>query len=195
MIKRILLSLPLWLGYTVLELALQIIGLPLIAVLALCGAYKWRPSKVWPAGYNDRTEVSAWDGGWLTWLWGNEEDGVTGPTWWSFRNIGRPHWQSDFHWSALRNPVNNLRFVPGINPVIDPARVRHIRHTWWHNANEITLTWQGPFAGLQIMLTFLGSSWHFWWGWKLKPQDIAGVLDTDMRKPRCGFATQLQRIS
>ncbi len=43
------------------------------------------------------------------WLWDNEIDGIFGPT-----NEPYTRWQA-FYWTALRNPCNNLRFIPGVS--------------------------------------------------------------------------------
>lgn len=43
------------------------------------------------------------------WIWDNEIDGIFGPT-----NTPYTRWQA-FYWSALRNPVNNFRFVVGVS--------------------------------------------------------------------------------
>lgn len=44
--------------------------------------------------------------GWA-WIWDNEIDGVCGP-------LPPTRWNI-YYWSALRNPVNNLRFVYGVS--------------------------------------------------------------------------------
>lgn len=195
MIRRILLSLPLWLAYTALELILSTVGLVLIPLLLAAKSVRVRPSDVWPKRTRIGGELKGglqvqWSGT-LAWLWSNEEDGVMGPSWYAARH---PTWSGNrtaFYWSALRNPTNNLRFVPGINPVIDPERIRYVN--WDTRVSWTTLTWQGPFAGIESVFLFRGAHWRFWWGWKLKPGDAAGVYDTDMRKPRCGFAIQFKR--
>lgn len=220
---RVIRSLPLWLGYSLLALALDVIGLVLIALLSACHAWHWDFSRVYrddgrPLADADKgrtgRHVTRWRGGWLTWLWGNEEDGVTGPVWWQQRTgvhgaypmVGM-YWHkawSAYRWSALRNPSNNLRFIPIINPVIAPARIRSWEWTRTkplHRAQYAgpvlqyaVLTWQGVFSGIRCHILFRGSQYRFWWGWKLKPEDAQGVPPTDMRAPRCGFGTQFKRI-
>lgn len=207
---RIVRSIPLWLAYSSVALALDIVGLVLLALLSAAHAWGWRASKVYRAEKGlpetgHMRAVSAWRGSWLTWLWGNEEDGVLGPRWWAERN-GLPirwwplAWQA-YRWSALRNPSNNLRFIPLLNPVIDPARIRS--WTWTPSAvgvgqtrvDGVIFTWQGPYAGIRIHINIARRGYfRFWWGWKLKPEDAQGVPPTDMRAPRCGFGTQFKRI-
>lgn len=46
----------------------------------------------------------------LTWLWWNDEDGAgPGTSWWS-----------QYVWLAWRNPVSNLKHVPGVSGVGRP---------------------------------------------------------------------------
>jgi uncharacterized membrane-anchored protein YitT (DUF2179 family) len=40
----------------------------------------------------------------FTWLWWNDDDGAVGSTWWA-----------KYVWLAWRNPVANLRHVPGVS--------------------------------------------------------------------------------
>lgn len=86
---------------------LFLIGLPVCGALAVLRA--WRPI----AG------KLQWRGGRLTWLWGNLENGIVGP------GMTLNRW-SVFYWSALRNSVNNLRYMPGISKVGRP----YWRKTW-----------------------------------------------------------------
>ena len=50
------------------------------------------------------------------WLWDNEEDGIYGALFWIRRHDGKMNLKTAYTWSALRNPVNNMRFTfLGIN--------------------------------------------------------------------------------
>lgn len=86
------------------ELVAFIVGLFVLLPLAATGAWYTRNSRYFPG-----RAVTVWRGGKLTWIWGNEEDGVTGAP---FYVVQHPniHMRAYF-WSALRNPANNLRFV------------------------------------------------------------------------------------
>lgn len=201
MTARILMSLPLWLAYSSVALVLDIIGLAIMVPLAACHAWHRRGSQVWPMDTPYGRSVTTWHGGWLTWLWGNEEDGVVGPTWWRQRmRVGtgypwswwRESW-SAYRWSALRNPSNNMRFIPGINPVIRPEAIR-FREGHLGRWAYVYVTWQGPYSGIRAHISIGSTTFRFWWGWKLKPEDAQGVPADDMRAPRCGFATQFKRI-
>jgi hypothetical protein len=92
---------------------LLLAGLPIVAILALF--------KLWT---NDNPPQ--WQGGFITWLFSNEIDGVFGP------NNPRTRWQA-FYWSALRNPVNNFRFVPGVSGVDRPF-VKYIFGNYYFQA-------------------------------------------------------------
>ena len=52
----------------------------------------------------------------IFWIWDNEEDGIYGaPFWWERKYGGVKDLKTAYTWSALRNPVNNMRFVFGVN--------------------------------------------------------------------------------
>lgn len=197
MLFAILASLVLWPPYIALELVLNIVGLVILAPMSLLRLWKPRRSLAYTSPRADHKPdlITVWRGGWLTWLWSNEEDGLF-PFWWVFER--HPTWHASrlaYVWAALRNPSNNLRFVPFINPVIDPPRVRFRYFLAGKKRGRITFTWQGPYAGLMWNPTFGGRMYRFWLGWKLKPEDMKGVADDDMRKPRCGWAIQFKRIA
>lgn len=186
MILAILASLIFWPIYIAVDLALTVIGMVILLPMSLGRAWVFRPSKVWPGS----RIVDAWRGGWLTWIWGNEEDGVAGADWYIREKAlaGWAVWRIAYVWSAWRNSANNLRFVPFINPVIEPKRVRFVGGTHW------SFTWQGLYAGLTLYPVIRGRVFRFWIGWKLKPGDTIGVPDDDVRKVRCGFALQFKAL-
>lgn len=71
----------------------------------------------------------------LTWLWGNDFDGLTGDKrgWWKANTpFG---WAVDsflamFWWAAIRNPANNMRFLDAFSaPVIDSKITYRGRYT------------------------------------------------------------------
>jgi hypothetical protein len=94
-------------------LALLLIGIPVIGILAYFRL--WRNA----GGGIGGPSRWQWRGGYLTWIWGNLEDGIVGP------GMILTSWNA-FYWSGLRNPVNNLRFVPGVSRVGRPLW----RRTW-----------------------------------------------------------------
>lgn len=57
------------------------------------------------------------------WLWSNDEDGIY-PTWYARVNSAWSYERVIFVWTALRNPCNNLRFVPGVS---NPGRPLYYR--------------------------------------------------------------------
>lgn len=112
-------------GYAALFAAIQIVGgmpwaplvlagVPICALLSTSNliTLNGTPGAVW------HWQLNPW-----TWLWDNKIDGVVGPG-----PVTR--WQA-FYWSALRNPVNNLRFVPGVSKVGRPLWYR----TWTIRGN------------------------------------------------------------
>lgn len=90
----------LFLMIQVVSLILTIIGIPVCAVLAY--------------GKFSRPISGKWYWPKWAWVWSNDEDGVW-PHWYC---IDHPNWSTprlEFHWTALRNPCNNLRYVPGVS--------------------------------------------------------------------------------
>ena len=90
------------------SLVLTIVGLPICAVLAYGRFWTYDLSR-------DAYRYPRW-----AWIWDNEEDGTL-PYWYV---LAHPYWSQArlmFHWSALRNPCNNLRYVPGVSKVGRPA--------------------------------------------------------------------------
>lgn len=105
-----------WLLYQLTSLVLTVLGWPLIAVLAALRL--WTDKAV----YWDfkRRIVWAWRGGWLTYVWSNDEDGIC-------PNQVITPWRA-WLWSAWRNPANNLRFaLPGAYYVIQPSEKVSVR--------------------------------------------------------------------
>jgi hypothetical protein len=88
------------------SLILTIIGLPICALCAYALPTRTTASRV--TG-NPIVSFPKW-----AWLWSNDEDGVY-PTWYAKLNPAWSKARTIFTWSALRNPVNNLRYVPGVS--------------------------------------------------------------------------------
>lgn len=198
-----------WLVYAALVLPLIVIGIPLIAVLALFYRHTtlYGPSRHFSA---DERDILTWRWRWIDALFGNDEDGVDGlPTsvstppfpivmerqaWWHTKTYSWPQWRRIFVWSALRNSNANLRFLPFFGLKIDPSRVRAIPgksfgHDW-------TLVWQGPRASFRW---YWSSGRCLWVGWKVKPSDrwwvwthspVSSLPSSDSRAPGVGFAFQ-----
>lgn len=86
------------------SLAATIVGWFLLLPLSAFKLWHTAPSLHFPRS------VTVWNGGYLTWIWGNEEDGVLPDA----RNnymTWAPDWLRAYVWSAWRNSANNLRFV------------------------------------------------------------------------------------
>jgi hypothetical protein len=115
-------------------------------------------------------------------VWGNAEDGVTGAVWYRDLHADWSETKRAIFWSAFRNPTNNTRFWPLVNPKIDPRRI-HYRGSFdaEQQARDTgafawTLTWQGVFAGLRLIVPVRGSLYRLWCGWKLRPSDRSGIF-------------------
>lgn len=202
-----------WIARLCLEIPLWLIGIPLVWTMAHLKLYYYRPSKYfYQEGRRFGKPVLVWKGGWLTWLWGNEEDGIDGR--WFNGGLGfennKPLAKRIFDWAALRNPVSNLRFVPFINLKIDPKKIYGAgncmhptsalrKFRLYGGMNKGPALWsfaaQGPFAGLSIKKPTSRTTHHrFLIGFKIYPEDAfisPHKLVNTSRYPRCGFGLQL----
>ena len=93
--------------------------------LFICAWCAWR-------GNWDKSEYPKWHWGrkWA-WLWDNAEDGIA-PRWYQDAHL---NWHIDhcaFVWTAIRNPCNNLRFVPGVSKVGRPLYQKVWRQWYFH---------------------------------------------------------------
>lgn len=103
---------PLFILVQAVSLVLTVIGIPICAVLAYSHYSDLGPDMKW--------HWPAW-----AWLWDNNEDG-TMPWWYVRQNSDWSNAKLEFHWTALRNPCNNLRYVRGVSKVGRPLW----RKTW-----------------------------------------------------------------
>jgi len=131
-ILRTLLGVPGWLLYFAIMLPLQVIGFPLVAVLA--ALIQWQ-SRRWGHVRPGILQFPKVFGVRLFYLWENDEDGVDGDPWsdasdepknpdWFEATQNWSVWRKVFVWSAWRNSVGNARRLPflGMN-LRDPKDV------------------------------------------------------------------------
>jgi len=104
-----------WLAWAIWQLTSSALGLIGYLIIAVCAFGKlWYQRQGRNPAYPGRT-LWEWKGGWLTYPFCNEEDGVIPPA----EVNGSPYWAGwpqgwrAFWWSAWRNSVNNLRMFPG----------------------------------------------------------------------------------
>jgi len=193
---RLAYSIPLWLAYCAVTGPLWIVGALIIPPLACARAWELRPS--W--AYADKRPLLCWRVRLIDLVWGNAEDGVTGAAWYRDLHADWSDTKRAIFWSAFRNPTNNMRFIPIVNPRLRASRIRYRGEYDPETAAKQTgrvaysFAWQGIYAGLYVIVPIRGRLYRFWWGWKIRPRDTAGIAITDYRYPRCGFATQLKRV-
>lgn len=131
----------------------------------------------------------------MFWLWGNDEEGCPGcPEWWLTRCANGEEnkvaeWFPRFWWYAVRNPVNNFRFL-------FEDRAAAYSGNWFTDlpmeaqqlldaGQDSAYMWayNGPFAGYRKV--WLHGRTHYseiWIGWK-----VGSVV------PGMGFAMQYRR--
>lgn len=123
---------------------LFVIGLQAIAVLALCGIYtKGSDGKYHFPNY--------------AWIWDNEEDGIVAD-WYRKEHSNWSLTVCIFAWSAWRNSVNNLRFVPGVSKVGRPLFYK----TWMMKFPSISfkpLNFSMPTQQFYIKMGWMGNGY------------------------------------
>lgn len=190
---RILLSVPFWLLRLAVFLPLAILGIPLVYLLAWA---EWHAPR-----YSSRFKriVLQWRTPWLLYLFSNQEDGIDGlrggdpnQQWWADKTASADTVWRIFEWSAMRNPVDNLRFVPLLNLRIDPAKVRFLGMD--HEPAKGEGGWYFAWHGVYSCIRYETRSFRFWLGWKLKPEDSKGLPSNDARAI-CDFACQFKRVA
>jgi hypothetical protein len=115
------------------------------------------------------------------WIWDNDEDGMD-PEWYRQANPTWSRWRRMYAWTALRNSVNNMRFVRWISPPLQPYRVQYMR------LSRGWIAWQGCYVGL-----LYGPIHH---GYNINPDDAEHpelVRASDWRYGGIGFRTGVQR--
>ncbi len=105
-----------WLYFVLIQVASLLCTMAGIVLLIIpCALRSWSKVKQiyqpdWAVkGQLPKTDINVWSWKWLNKVWGNDEDGVTGPSWYN-DSAGPSVWLA-YKWSALRNPANNLRFI------------------------------------------------------------------------------------
>jgi hypothetical protein len=134
----------------------------------------------------------------LLWLWDNDEEGCA----WYTEKDGDP---ADIeariiYSSCVRNPVNNLRYVPIVSLKIDPKRVRfigkpHFQDPRAYDSKELEFwyfCWHGFYGNFRRQYKKDGKTHRFWIGHKIYPGDVFGVFDH--RAKSAGFGSQFKRI-
>lgn len=186
-----------YLVFLLLRSLLIILGYVMVPIAVSLKAYDYRESRI----YKDRKILAFTHD--IFWLWGNEEEGIG---WYGdYDSISKKILYSEI----IRNPVNNLRYVPFLSLKINPEKVKFYgslgsykdnldRSTVekYDSDNELfwSITWQGLYSNIRVHFNLLDSNYRFWLGWKIYPEDIYGLPDWDHRKATAGFSTQLKRI-
>lgn len=208
---RLIYAIPMWILFALLVGVLALIGWVVIPIAAGCRAYTLRTIK-------DGEEI--WDWSWrLMWLWGNNEDGIDN----GLRFMQKDKFWSRFtkykfarilYWTANRNPVNNLRFIPILKCDIEPKNVRWVGSLGSYEdymtaplpngidpydyddkrLKEYSLfCWHGAYSCYRKQYkNKSGEVIEFWIGWKIWPQDIFGV--SEFRATGAGVAFQWRAL-
>lgn len=198
---RLCYAIPTWILYILIWIPLVLLGHLIIPVLLVIGEYKRKDSNHWPwLDWSNRYNQAYQGFPALFWLWANEGDGLYPPEYakkypdWSFFRLA-------WTWAAVRNPVNNLRFVPLLSCKIDSWRVHWIGNIKGGTPefyDEKTYTysffaWCGIYSCYRKQYrNKKGQMMEFWIGWKIWPSDFYGV--SAFRKNGAGFAMQWRKM-
>lgn len=204
---RILSSVLLWFLFSCLRTVLIVLGWILIPIALSFKAYAFRESSI-----TGRTKLQwTWK---LMWAWSNEEDGIYAGE--EFPDA--PFWFRILYWTAFRNPVNNLRYISGLNCKVNPFKIWYTGTFGALNSNlhrdvlrlnqhlgsaqilrkydtkvpQWFFCWQGIYSCFYWQFYIGSQLYRLWIGWKLYPTDIFGV--TEYRKHGAGFANQFKRV-
>lgn len=197
---KLLLALPSWILYLILDSIFYIFGWILVPTAAAFKAYKKENELyhfTWP----------------FMFPWDNYGDGIANDTYYKAPNM----FLQILYWSCVRNPTNNLRIVPILSCNIDPSKVDFIGNfgskkqlfalSKLFNQPETTkeiinkydtkvpqwfFAWQGLYSNFYWQFMMRGHLWRFWIGWKIYPTDVYGV--TEYRKFGAGFALQFKKV-
>lgn len=183
-------SLITWASFLSIQIPLFLLGHLIIPFLALFKMYYVRKSHY----YNKQIAAFFWP---FNYIWGNEEDGVLAGH--QYKDYKDDDWQV-WYWSAVRNPTNNLRFIPILSCRVDPnlidwvgslpesasPKAYDMKTALWYYC------WQGLYTNFYWQFYLKDDLYRFWIGWKLYPADILGV--TEYRKYGAGFAVQFKRV-
>lgn len=140
----------------VLWLPLFLLGLVLMPVACLCGHNMVSPI----------TKKEIFNAPWWLWIWGNDEDGILPRYYHPFTvekdKLGWSSFRITYVWAALRNSVDNLKYVPWINPPVLPVYIIKVAPKQFHiNSTWSFIWWKGYGC-----LTFRFYNWYRF-GWRL----------------------------
>lgn len=192
---RLLYAIPSWILFLIIRTILILVGYIVVPIGVLTRNYETRASKYY-------TRIIRAFKSPLLWLWGNEEEGIGyygGKGWSLERRI--------LYSECVRNPVNNLRYVPLLSVKIDVNRVGYIGNLklidesldelrkYDDDAYDfLCFTWCGFYSNIRYQGKIFGKRRRIWIGWKIYPEDIYGVSPTSHRYVSAGFATQFKVI-
>jgi hypothetical protein len=194
---RLIYFIPTWLlFFFLISLPTIILGWVFIVPAAILDLTTIRKSRV-----HDRL-IDVWSIP-LMWIWGNEEDGIcAGRQYCYFKS----NTLQTIYWSALRNPVNNLRYVPYLSCIVNPSKIQFIGSFGDSDQKYLPkeevlkydtkvphwfLCWQGLYSGFYWQFNLFGLR-RFWIGWKVYPGSIYKV--PEYQKHGAGFAAQLKKV-
>jgi hypothetical protein len=171
---------------------LAVLGWLVVPIAAAFKAYKITPS------IRDGRPVLNWT--WpIMYVYGNLEDGIENGEYYGIKN----KFIQIVYWTCLRNPVNNLRYIPVLSVKVKKDKVKYFGsfdrpedlEKYDTNIPQWFFAWQGLYSNVFVHFNLFGELRRFWLGWKLYPDDAHFELPpTSYRYHGAGFAIQFKRV-
>ena len=188
-----------WCLFLLLRTSFIILGWILVPIAVLLKCYEMRNSSI-----SNNKIIRAFTCKFM-WPWGNEEEGIG--------VYGDQSWSTQLrivYSECLRNPANNLRYVPFLSLKIDPNLIDFTgsfgsksdnlsKETIYKYDDNKELFWSltccGLYSNIRFHFKLLDARYRFWLGWKIHPEDMFGISETSHRYASAGFATQFKKIN
>lgn len=197
---------PIWIITLLAMIPLYLLGWILIPLAVLCGAYSIQISP----HYKREVTLFNWK---IMAPYQNYEDGIDAGL--EFPNA--PKWFRIIVWSAYRNPIEGIRWLPYISYKIRPENIKFIMKSENYNVTEkdatgltkwflddleegrydkhfYYLTWDGLYGNFRVEFPLFGKTWRFWIGNKIYPSHVKGVDFNDYQRYGTDFAKQIKRV-
>lgn len=192
---RIFLAIPIWILFILFRTIVILIGwitVPLSALFKL--HYRTYDQAKAEKKENPYVYHFSWK---LMYPWDNDEDGIANDMYYKAPNL----FLQIIYWSCVRNPANNLRYVPILGARLYPKKIKFIgsfgshpksapaydvKHPLWF------FCWCGFYSNVCVLFNMGGVLYKFRLGWKIHPIYINGI--PPVRLPRAGFAIQFKKV-
>lgn len=200
---RLAFLLPLGLIAGTIKIITVLLGFIVIPIATLSRAYSMTEAR--PPGHPKHYDGDKYNWTWK-WMkpWDNWSDGIANRNYKQFDSM----FMQIMYWSAFRNPANGLREMPITSVKIKPIKIDYKGSLGRHSVEENTfkfpnykgrfahwyVCWHGIYSCVFWQFHLFGKLRRLWIGYKLKPQDRAGLDQDDYRIKGAAFTVQFKQI-